>query len=100
MLKWTFLTNHAVVLGYLDRHPMITGHELALEVGISERAIRRIIAELHASGYLLKKKRGRRIQYRVKQHAPLHRETHREKAVGELLKIISSHRKHQKPDRA
>ena len=47
MLPWTFVTNHAVVLSLLARNPIITGHELALEVGISERAIRRIISELY-----------------------------------------------------
>jgi DNA-binding IscR family transcriptional regulator len=53
MSQWTFVTNHAVVLSFIARHPMITGHELALEVGISERAVRRIIAELQDGGYLV-----------------------------------------------
>jgi DNA-binding transcriptional regulator PaaX len=92
MLKWTFITNHAVVLGFISRHPMITAHELALEVGISERAIRRIIAELQDAGYITKKKEGRRVRYQVKHHAPLRHRTQRDKAVGELLKVLSAQR--------
>jgi DNA-binding IclR family transcriptional regulator len=96
MLKWTFLTNHAVVLSFIARHPMITAHDLALEVGISERAIRRIIAELQDGGYLTKKKKGRRVQYQVKHYAPLRHKTQEGKAVGDLLRLLSAQRKKQK----
>jgi DNA-binding transcriptional regulator PaaX len=96
MSQWTFVTNHAVVLSFIARHPMITAHELALEVGISERAVRRIIAELQDGGYLTKKKKGRRIQYQVKHHVPLRHETQEDKAVGDLLKVLSAKRKKQK----
>ena len=96
MSQWTFVTNHAVVLSFIARHPMITGHELALEVGISERAVRRIIAELQDGGYLTKKKKGRRIQYQVKHHIPLRHETQKDKTVGDLLKVLSAQRKWQK----
>jgi DNA-binding transcriptional regulator PaaX len=96
MSQWTFVTNHSVVLSFIARHPMITAHELALEVGISERAIRRIIAELQDGGYLTKKKKGRRIQYQVKHHAPLRHETQEDKVVGNLLKVLSAQRKKQK----
>jgi len=96
MSQWTFVTNHAVVLSFIARHPMITAHELALEVGISERAIRRIIAELQDGGYLTKKKIGRRIRYQVKHHAPLRHKTQEGKAVDVLLKVLSAQRKKQK----
>ena len=95
MSQWTFVTNHVIVLSFIARHPMITAHDLALEVGISERAIRRIIAELQDSGYLTKKKKGRRIQYRVKHHAPLRHKTQEGKAVGDLLRFLSTEREKQ-----
>ena len=74
---------------------MITGHELALEVGISERAIRRIIAELYEGGYIAKGKEGRRVRYQVKHHAHLRHKTQRDKTVGELLKVLSSERQEE-----
>jgi DNA-binding IclR family transcriptional regulator len=96
MSQWTFVTNHAVVLSFIARHPMITAHELALEVGISERAVRRIIAELQDGGYLTKNKKGRRIQYQVRHRVHLRHETQEDKAVGDLLKVLSAQRKKQK----
>jgi len=37
MPEWTFLTNHALVLSFLARHPRITALELSGAVGITER---------------------------------------------------------------
>jgi DNA-binding transcriptional regulator PaaX len=96
MSRWTFVTNHAVVLGFIAGHPMITGNEIALEVGISERAVRRIIAELQDGGYLAKKKKGRRVQYQVKHHVPLRHETQEDRTVGDLLRVLSVKRRRQK----
>ena len=96
MPQWTFVTNHAVVLSFIARHPMITAHEMASEIGISERAVRRIIAELQDAGYITKKKKGRRIQYQVKHHIPLRHETQKDKTVGDLLKVLGAQRKKQK----
>jgi len=96
MLPWTFVSNHAVVLGFLARHPMITGHELALEVGISERAIRRIISELYEGGYISKGKEGRRVRYQVKRHAHLRHRTQGDKTGGELRKVLSAQRQKEK----
>ncbi|MCX5914508.1 MAG: winged helix-turn-helix domain-containing protein [Deltaproteobacteria bacterium] len=96
MSQWTFVTNHAVVLSLISRYPVITGHELALKIGISERAVRRIIAELQDAGYIKKKKEGRRMRYQVKHHAPLRHKTQEGKAVDVLLKVLSAQRKKQK----
>jgi len=96
MSQWTFVTNHAVVLSFVSRHPMITAHELALEVGISERAVRRIIAELQDGGYLTKEKEGRRVRYQVKHHAPLRHKTYSDTAVGKLLKVLDGQRQKNK----
>jgi DNA-binding transcriptional ArsR family regulator len=90
MLPWTFVTNHAVVLSLISQNPVITGHQLSLEVGISERAVRRIISELYEGGYVSKGKEGRRVRYQVKHHARLRHKTQRDKAVGDLLKILGS----------
>lgn len=63
--KWTFITNHAVVLTILSKNPQITALELARKVGITERAARKIIADLFSEGYITKTKIGRRIEYHV-----------------------------------
>ena len=96
MLPWTFVTNHAVVLSLIAQNSMITGHELALEVGISERAVRRIISELYEGGYIAKGKEGRRVRYQVKPRARLRHKALRDTAVGELLKVLNPQRQKEK----
>jgi len=59
MPEWSFLTNHVLVLGLLAKQPRTTAREMATAIGITERAVRRIIADLDAAGYIGKKKEGR-----------------------------------------
>jgi DNA-binding transcriptional regulator PaaX len=88
MNAWTFVTNHAVVLSYIGLHPLITARDLSLEIGITERAVRRIIAELEGGGYLAKAKEGRRVRYTINHGLPLRHKTQRDKMVGDLLRVL------------
>jgi biotin operon repressor len=88
MANWTFITNHAVVLTYLAKHPTITARQVALEIGITERAVRKIIADLEAEGYIVKAKEGRRSRYGVKAGLPLRHSTQPDTQVGKLLKVL------------
>ena len=88
MANWTFITNHAAVLIYLAKNPTITAREVALEIGITERAVRTIIADLEAEGYIVKAKEGRRVRYGVKATLPLRHSTQADKQVGNLLKVL------------
>ena len=51
MKTWTFLTNHAFILGLLAKRKRITAREIAEETGITERSVRKIIAELESENY-------------------------------------------------
>jgi DNA-binding transcriptional ArsR family regulator len=86
--QWTFLTNHALVLLFLARHPRITARELALDVGITERAVRTIIADLEVAGYIGKTREGRQVQYDVNHEMPLRHRTQQDTAVGDLLQTL------------
>lgn len=88
MPNWTFLTNHALALSYMARHPRITAREIGDAIGITERATRRIIADLEEAGYIVKKREGRRNLYRVNADLPLRHPTHGETAVGDLLQVL------------
>ncbi|MBI2860785.1 MAG: winged helix-turn-helix transcriptional regulator [Chloroflexi bacterium] len=95
MPEWTFLTNHAVVLSFIAKHPRITARELAATAGITERAVRKIIADLDTSGYIDKKKEGRRIRYRINPDMPLRHETYRETFIGDFLETLGWKRRRQ-----
>lgn len=96
MSNWTFVTNHAVVLSYLAKHPSITARQLALEIGITERAVRTIIADLESEGYIVKAKEGRRVRYGVKSALPLRHSTQKDTEVGLLLKLLGRGKKQLK----
>jgi predicted DNA-binding transcriptional regulator YafY len=89
MPEWTFVTRHAVALSLIAKHPRITALELAKSMNITERAVRKIIADLANTGYILKKREGRGIKYRIKSHLPLRTDTLREIAIGDLLAALS-----------
>ena len=86
MAQWTFLTNHALVLIFLANHPEITGRELSLSVGITERTVRRIIDDLEAELYVMKKRTGRRITYTVNPKLHFRHPAQRDKEIGLLLR--------------
>jgi predicted transcriptional regulator len=88
MAGWTFLTNHAVVLSLIAKNPRITAVELATSIRITERAVRRIIADLTDVGYVSKTKEGRGLQYHINVDMPLRHHTHREVAIVEFLKVL------------
>jgi predicted transcriptional regulator len=96
MKQWTFLTNHALVLVYLTKHPKITALELSMSIGITERAVRKIIADLEREGYIAKTKEGRRVKYSINQKLPLRHQTQQDKSVKRLLEAVGSKEKRKK----
>lgn len=85
---WTFLTNHAHVLLTIGRTPDIRMRDLAARVGITERAVQRIVADLVEAGYLETERAGRRNRYRVRTDRPLRHAVTRHRSVGTLLDLI------------
>ena len=55
---WTFLSNHAHVLLCIAKEPEVRLREVAHRVGITERAVQRIVADLEEGGYLSRRARG------------------------------------------
>ena len=58
-VTWSFPTNHARVLACLAADPAARMRAAAGRVGITERAVQRIVAELSAGGYLTITRSGR-----------------------------------------
>lgn len=96
MPAWGFLTNHALVLSFVAKKPRITARELSMTIGITERAVRKVIADLDAAEYIAKKREGRGIRYRINPDLPLRHETHREIAVGDFLESLGWKRRRRR----
>lgn len=85
---WTFLTNHAHVLLCLARGESLTARELGLRIGITERAVQVILADLTAGDYLTKKKLGRRNVYTVNRRGRLRHPLEAHHTIGELITAL------------
>ncbi len=88
--RWTFLTNHAVVLLCIAGDPGIRLRDVADRVGLTERAVQRIVAELTDEGFLTKTKAGRRNTYEINAKRHLRHPLADHQEVGELLGILAS----------
>ena len=85
---WTFLTNYARVLILIADAPGIRLRDIADQVGITERAAQRIVAELEAAGYLSHVKEGRRNRYHLEPDARLRHPLERDIEIGALLDLF------------
>ena len=86
--SWTFLTNHSHVLVCIADNPDVLVREVAEQVGITERATQRIVAELEEAGYLSHEKVGRRNRYEVHVDMPLRHPLEDHLSIGALLNVI------------
>ena len=89
MRKWSFVTNHGLVLAAVANSPDSTARAIGDMVGITERATHKIITDLEDEGYITKSKSGRRNAYSIHADIPLG-EIFGEKAdAKELLSMLS-----------
>jgi DNA-binding transcriptional ArsR family regulator len=85
---WTFLTNHAHVLLCLAQDPGARMRDVAALVGVTERAVQRIVADLEGAGYLRRERDGRRNRYEVIGALPLRHPIERHCAVSSLISLV------------
>ena len=69
---WGFLTNHFYVLHAIATDPELTLRSIAARIGITERAVQRIVADLEKGGFLLRERDGRRNRYLLRAGTPRH----------------------------
>ena len=87
--RWTFLTNHSHVLVLLFQHPEMTLRQVAQQIGITERAVQRIIAELEEAGIITRQRIGRNNNYSINNHLPLRHPIECHRNIGELLALCA-----------
>ncbi len=85
---WTYLTNHTHLLVVLSRDPDARIRDMAERVGITQRAVQRILGELIDAGVLLVEKRGRRNHYSVNLDHHLRHPLEQGHDLRELLSIL------------
>ena len=85
---WTFLSNHTHVLVCLQREPELTLRDVAARIGITERAVQRLVADLEAAGVLKRWRDGRRNRYAIHGSTRLRHPLESHRTLGELLDLL------------
>ncbi|MCH2519125.1 MAG: winged helix-turn-helix domain-containing protein [Dehalococcoidia bacterium] len=90
MPSWNFITNHGAILIIVSQQRKITAREISQQLGITERAVLRIVADLDDAGYITRTRQGRTNTYIVNQELPLPGPLLKDIAVGDLLDILET----------
>lgn len=86
---WTFLTNHSHVLVCLIEDPSTRLRDVADRIGITERAVQKIILDLETAKVLRRVREGRRNRYKVQLDLPLRHAVEAHCTIRELLAPIA-----------
>ena len=89
-VSWTFFSNNAHVLVCLTQAPQPTTREIAIRVGITERAVQRIVTKLIKAKIVKIKKEGRRNRYELDLNQRLRHPLESHKTIGEFLRLMNS----------
>ena len=89
-VNWTFFSNNAHVLVCLTQTPQPTTREIAIRVGITERAVQRIVTKLIKANIVKIKKEGRRNRYELDLNQRLRHPLESHKTIGEFLRLMNS----------
>src|SRR6201984_2768780 len=83
--SWTLLTGHGHVLVEIVRKLDARIHYISPAVGLTERTVLAIVADLEAAGYLTRTRVGRRTRYTVNPDSPFRHHAQEGLRVGPLL---------------
>ncbi|MBN1782605.1 winged helix-turn-helix transcriptional regulator [bacterium] len=85
---WTFLTNHAHVLLCISENPDFRLRDIAEVVGITERAVHRIVTDLIEAGYVDVERDGRCNVYVTHPEKHLRHSIEAHCHVADLIRLI------------
>jgi DNA-binding MarR family transcriptional regulator len=87
--SWRFLTNHSLILLAMAGRPEARVADLAAEVGVTERATYRILADLQKGGYITTERVGKRCRRQVLHPVPSEGNVE-EQLLADLLELVRS----------
>ena len=87
-MSWTLLTNHAHVLHAVACDPDSRLRDIGDRVGITERAVHRIVCDLEEAGYLTRHHVGARNTYEVHFTAELRERFEHQIRLADVLELL------------
>lgn len=100
MGNWTLFSNHGHVLFCLARDKEARLRDVAADVGITERAVQKIVRDLQDGGMISVTKIGRRNRYRINKKQPLRHQLEACCTVRDLIKVVNKGSETDGPDSA
>lgn len=94
MGEWTFFSNYGHVLVCLARNRDARLRDVAEEVGLTERAVQKIVRDLQQADYLTVTKQGRCNRYRINRRKALRHALESHCTVGKLLGLVAKPGRH------
>jgi MarR family len=88
--SWTLLTGHGRVLVEIARHPGARIRDISAVVGLAERTVQVIVADLEAAGYLTRTRTGRRVRYTVNHDSLFRHPAQEGQRVGPFLSLLAA----------
>jgi hypothetical protein len=88
--SWTLLTGHGHVLVEIARNPGARIRDISAVVGLTERTVQAIVADLEASGYLTRTRTGRRTRYNVNRDRVFRHPAQEGHRVGPFLSMLAA----------
>ena len=87
---WTLLTGHGHVLVEIARNPEARIRDISPVVGLTERSVQAIVADLEAAGYITRTRTGRRTRYTVNPDSPFRHPAQEGHRVGPFLDLLAA----------
>jgi len=87
---WTLLTGHGHVLVEIARNPEARIRDISPVVGLTERSVQAIVADLEAAGYLTRTRTGRRVVYTVDRTSRFRHNAQDGHLVGPFLDLLAT----------
>src|ERR1700759_2201969 len=88
--SWTLLTGHGHVLVGIARHPEARIRDISPVVGLTDRSVQAIVADLEAAGYLTRTRTGRRVVYTVNRDSLFRHSAQDGHRVGPFLDLLAA----------
>jgi DNA-binding MarR family transcriptional regulator len=89
--SWTLLTGHGQehVLVEIARNPEARIRDISGAVGLTERTVQAIVADLEAAGYITRSRTGRRTRYTVRHDSQFRHPAQEGLQVGPFLDLLA-----------
>jgi hypothetical protein len=88
--NWTLLTGHGRVLVEIAGNPKARIRDISSVVGLTERTVQAIVADLEAADYLTRSRTGRRTLYTVNPDSQFRHSAQKGLRVGPLLALLTA----------